>query len=72
MLFPRIEMCSRVCVSANGRRDDNDVISLFSRVNLVMPPGSVRVILLSWLPDAVSDVNAGKRDVTSTIYVIYQ
>lgn len=68
MLFPRIERCSRVLISASWRRADNDLISLFSRVNFVMAPGSERDMVRSWLPDAVSDVNDGKRDVTSAIY----
>jgi hypothetical protein len=35
----------------------------------VMAPGRERDMVRSWLPDAVSDVNDGKRDVTSTIYL---
>lgn len=69
MLFPRIERCSRAWISASGRRADNDLISLLSRVNFVMAPGRERDMVRSWLPDAVSDVNDGKRDVTSTIYL---
>ena len=47
MLLPRTERCSRVFISTSGRRADNDVISLFSRIRLVMDPGSERGIVLS-------------------------
>jgi hypothetical protein len=46
-LFPRTERCSRVWISASGRRADNDVILLFSRIRLVTDPGSEREIVLS-------------------------
>lgn len=69
MLFPRSDRCSRVEYSARLRISDKEEKSLFSRTSLVMWPDSGREIVESWLPEAVSDLRAGNRDATSTIWI---
>lgn len=67
MLFSRRERCSRFGRDAICRRADIDVISLLSRVNLVIELESGLDISVSWLADAVSVLSAGNRDATAAI-----
>jgi hypothetical protein len=69
MLFPRTERCSSFGSAARCRRADIEVISLCSRVNVVMVLGSGQVISESWFADAVRDVRPGNRDAMAAIYV---
>lgn len=69
MLFPRTERCSKLGSAARCRRADIEVISLCSRVNVVIVLGSGQVISESWFADAVRDVKSGNRHAMAAIYV---
>jgi hypothetical protein len=51
------------------RKADIEVISLFSRTNVVIVWGSSHDISESWFPEAVRDVRPGNRDAIAAIYV---
>lgn len=70
MLLPRREICSRFGSFDSWRSADIEEISLCSRVSVVTLLESGRVIVVSWLADAVSEVSAGNRDDTAAIYVM--
>lgn len=67
--FPRRERCSNFGSAARCRRADIEVISLCSRVNVVIVLGSGHVISESWFADAVRDVKSGNRYAMAVIYV---
>lgn len=69
MLLPRREMCSRFGSLDRWRSADIEEMSLYSRVSVVILLESGRVIVVSWLADAVSEMRAGNRDDTSAICV---
>lgn len=69
MLLPRMERCSNFGSEARCRRADIEVISLCSRVNVVIVLGSAQVISVSWFADAVRDVKPGNRYAMAAIYV---
>jgi hypothetical protein len=69
MLLPRMERCSNFGSAARCRRADIEVISLCSRVNVVIVPGSGQVISVNWFADAVRDVKLGNRCAMAAIYL---
>lgn len=69
MLLPRMERCSKFGSAARCRRADIEVISLCSRVNVVIVLGSAQVISVSWFADAVRDVKPGNRYAMAAIYI---
>lgn len=69
MLLPRMERCFNFGSAARCRRADIEVISLCSRVNVVIVLGSAQVISVSWFADAVRDVKLGNRYAMAAIYV---
>lgn len=69
MLFPRMERCSNFGSAARCRRADIEVISLCSRVNVVIVLGSEQVISVSWFADVARDFKPGNRYAMAAIYV---
>ena len=69
MLFARKERCSRFGRFTRWRRAEIDVISLFSRLSVVIEFGSGHEMTVSWLEDAVREVSAGNREATAAIYI---
>lgn len=69
MLFPRMERCSNFGSAARCRRADIEVISLCSRVNVVIVLGSGQVISVSWFADVARDVKLGNRYAMTAIYL---